>query len=62
MNRYWTEQYLLQGFLAFNDAFDVVLPTAYLHVHAPQTLEESFSGFQRDAGWTPSSFWMRKVR
>jgi predicted O-methyltransferase YrrM len=62
MNRYWTEQYVLQAFLAFNNSFEVILPTAYLHAEAPQVLEESFSGFKSDGGWIPSSFWMRKVQ
>ena len=62
MNRYWTEQYLLQSFLAFNDAFEVILPTAHLHTSTPDVLEASFKGFKRDAGWTPASFWMQKVR
>jgi hypothetical protein len=61
VNRYWTEQYLLQAFLAFNDAFEVLLPTAYVQTHAPQVMEESFPGFRRD-GWLYSNFWMRKAR
>lgn len=62
MNRYWTEQYLLQSFLAFNNAFEVLVPLAYLHSRAPEVLEESFAGFRRDGGWTPASFWMRKAK
>jgi len=61
MNRYWTEQYLLQSFLAFNDAFEVLLPTAYLQMYRPEVLEECFRGFQRDS-WFPSNFWIRKIR
>jgi sugar phosphate isomerase/epimerase len=62
LNRYWTEQYLLQAFLAFNDSFEILLPTAYLHAHAPEVLEESFRDIQRDDGWIYSNFWMRKIR
>jgi Methyltransferase domain len=30
---FWTEQYLLQAFLAFNSEFEVVLALSYLHAH-----------------------------
>lgn len=62
VNRYWTEQYLLQAFLAFNEAFEVILPTAYLHEHAPDVMREAFPEVHRDDGWVFSNFWMRKIR
>ncbi|HTZ72773.1 MAG TPA: class I SAM-dependent methyltransferase [Candidatus Aquilonibacter sp.] len=62
VNRYWTEQYLLQAFLAFNDSFEILLPTAYVQTHAPQILEECFPGFPRNDGWLFSNFWLRKQR
>jgi hypothetical protein len=34
MNRYWTEQYVLQAFLAFNERFEILAPGAYLHTGA----------------------------
>ncbi len=62
VNRYWTEQYLLQAFLAFHDTFEVLLPTAYIQTHAPQVLAECFPGFPRSNDWLLGDFWMRKKR
>lgn len=61
MNRYWTEQYILQSFLTFNDAFEVILPCAYLFADRPEVLEESFRSFHRSHGWAPSNFWIQKT-
>lgn len=59
--RSWTEQYLLQAFLAFNSSFEVLWGGAYLAVHHPEELEAAFPRFYRE--WTrPSSFWMRRAR
>lgn len=62
VNRYWTEQYLLQAFLAFNDTFEVLLPTAHIQTHAPEVLAECFPGFPRNDDWLFGNFWMRKER
>jgi predicted O-methyltransferase YrrM len=54
------EQYLLQAFLAFNDAFTVEFSSAYLTVQHAQQLEAQFGNFSR---WNEGcSLWMRKVR
>ncbi|MGH9717196.1 MAG: class I SAM-dependent methyltransferase [Candidatus Acidiferrales bacterium] len=62
MNRYFTEQYLLQAFLAFNDSFEVLLAPPYLHAKHPRAMEAAFQSYHRDQAWTPSSFWIRRVR
>jgi hypothetical protein len=62
MNRYFTEQYLLQAFLAFNDSFEILLAPAYLHAHHPRALEAAFRSYHRAQAWSPSSFWIRRVR
>lgn len=62
VNRYWTEQYILQAFLAFNDAFEILLPTAYLQAHVPQVMAECFPGFPRGDDWLFANFWMQKTR
>jgi predicted O-methyltransferase YrrM len=56
---FWTEQYLLQAFLAFNGAFEVVLALAYLHDRHPERLEAAFAANRRDR-YLPGSFWMRR--
>jgi hypothetical protein len=55
------EQYLLQAFLAFNPAFEVMWAGHLMHVRHPHALEEAFSSYRKE-GTQPGSFWMRKVR
>jgi len=57
--RVWAEQYLLQAFLAFNDAFRVEFPAHAVAGTAPQALSEAVRSFR--PGLTPGSFWMRRV-
>jgi methyltransferase family protein len=59
--RFWTEQYLLQAFLAFNEVFRVLLAASYLHLRRPDVLESAFPSYDRSVEW-PGSFWMRRVR
>lgn len=59
--RFWTEQYLLQAFLAFNDSFEVIWAGSYMHLKHPDKLEVAFSSYRRNERW-PGSFWIRKIR
>ncbi|MBI5059675.1 class I SAM-dependent methyltransferase [candidate division KSB1 bacterium] len=59
--RFWTEQYLLQAFLSFNDAFEILFAASYLHMKHPAELAAAFASYSRERVW-PGSFWMRKVR
>ncbi len=59
--RFWTEQYLLQAFLAFNSSFEVLWAGSYMHLKHPERLQVAFASY--DKGRTmPGSFWMRKAR
>jgi hypothetical protein len=60
-HRFWTEQYLLQAFLSFNDAFEVLWAGSYMHLKHPDELEAAFSWYNRNKKW-PASFWIRKTR
>jgi Methyltransferase domain len=62
MNRYFTEQYVLQAFLAFNDSFEILLAPPYLHAHHPRAMEAAFRSYHRAQAWTPSNFWIRRTR
>lgn len=62
MNRYFTEQYMLQAFLAFNDSFEVLLAPAYLHARQPRAMEAAFHSYHRNQEWSPASFWIRRTR
>lgn len=58
--RFYTEQLLLQAFLAFNSAFQVELMASYLHLTHPAQLSAAIPSYdsRRDV---PGSFWMRRV-
>lgn len=62
MNRYFTEQYLPQAFLEFNDSFEILLAPGYLHAHHPRAMEAAFQSYHRNQAWAPSSFWIRRTR
>jgi hypothetical protein len=57
---FWTEQYLLQAFLAFNNAFHVLLAGSFLHLNHPEKLKAAFTSYDPTTVW-PGSFWMRRV-
>lgn len=61
---YWTEQYLLQAFLAFNHRFEVIWPGNYLMTKYSERMQEAFAPEYQlmRAAWPssePSALWMR---
>lgn len=59
--RFWSEQYVLQAFLAFNDRFEVVWAGQHMHLRHGKLLEQLFPGYDRRVD-SPSSFWIRRSR
>jgi hypothetical protein len=59
--RFWTEQYLLQAFLAFNSHFEVLWAGSYMHLRHPDQLSAAFGSYEAGRSW-PGSFWMRKTK
>jgi hypothetical protein len=57
--RFFTEQYLLQAFLAFNNEFEIIFPGSYMHKHYPELLEKTFDEYDHTINW-PSNFWMKR--
>ena len=55
--RFWTEQYLLQAFLAFNSQFEVLICNSYLGY---RYLEDFKATFPTSPCWGGGSFWMRR--
>jgi hypothetical protein len=55
--RFWTEQYLLQGFLTFNAEFEVLMANSYL---AHRYMEDFKAAFSNSPWWGGGSFWMRR--
>jgi methyltransferase family protein len=59
LDRFWTEQYLLQAFLAFNDRFKVLWASSYMHLRHPAKLKAAFPLYDRATDW-PGSLWMQR--
>lgn len=60
-HRFWTEQYLLQAFLTFNESFKVLWAGQYMHLNFPEKLEEAFKSYNRKER-NPGSFWIKKIK
>lgn len=58
---FWNEQYLLQGFLAFNESFEVLFANSFLHLNYPEKLKEAFASYRKEDCW-PGCFWIRRVK
>jgi len=63
-HRFWTESYLLQAFLMFNDSFEVLWSGNHMSNQYPEKLEQTVPNYQsgktdRGGGW-PGSFWIRR--
>jgi hypothetical protein len=58
-SRFYTEQYLLQAFLAFNNAFEVLWSGHYMELNHPDKLDTAFSRHREFK--QGDSFWMRKI-
>lgn len=61
LQRFWTEQYLLQVFLTFNDHFEILWAGCYILLNHPDKLEGAISSYKRGEKW-PQSFWIRKIK
>ena len=60
-HNFWTEQYLLQGFLLFNDSFEILWSSSYMQDRMTTFTESSDRG--PTIGLTEgSSFWIRKIK
>ena len=58
---FWTEAYLLQSFLAFNDRFEILLAMAFLMEEHQREFCQAFPHFDPQRNWANSgSFWIRK--
>lgn len=58
---FWTEQYLLQAFMAFNDSFQTLWAGSFMnHIH-PDMLSSAIASYRKDETM-PGSFWIRRTR
>jgi len=58
--RFWNEQYLLQAFLAFNEAFDVLWGGNIMNISYSEKLEAAFKSYKKGKS-RPGSFWIQKL-
>jgi hypothetical protein len=56
---FWNEAYLLQAFLAFNVAFEILWVGSYIHHKYPEAIRDAFPAAR---GRLPGSVWIRRVR
>ena len=61
MKMFWTEQYLVQAFLAFNAEFEIVLAVSYLNAHHREALARAAPIYAEQRGARPASLWIRRV-
>ena len=57
---FWTEQYLLQAFLAFNSAFEVMWSSCYMHYYHPDSLADAIETYNKN-NRTFASLWIRRI-
>jgi predicted O-methyltransferase YrrM len=56
--RFWTEQYLLQAFLVFNDTFEVVWASSFMLHRHERRIRAAFPSLDNTS--QPGSFWLRR--
>jgi hypothetical protein len=60
--RFWTEQYILQAFLSFNDHFKILLSPYYLSRNFSEVFAKACPVYANDPPKLPvSSFWIQKI-
>ena len=63
---FWNEQYLLQALLTFNDRFEVLWGSYYMHLNHPDRLRIAFPSYDnycnKHTTLLPASFWIRKIK
>ena len=60
--KYWTEQYLLHMFMAFNDSFEVVLASNFLCQEDRRLMASNFHALSESGRGWPGSFWIRRTK
>jgi hypothetical protein len=56
---YWSEQYLLQAFLAFNPAFEILFAAQLATRAEPERVAALIPGFVPGSS-VPASFWIKR--
>lgn len=59
-HQFWNEPAILKSFLSFNNAFEILLCSSYLHYKKPDILLFAFNIYDNEKHF-PSSIWLRKL-
>lgn len=57
----WNENAICQAFLAFNDAFQILMCQSYLHYKQPSAIGDLLGVYDRERHF-PSSLWLKKIK
>jgi hypothetical protein len=58
----WNEQYLLEGFLAFNETYKILLPLNHLFCEKPDALLKACPAQADENRTNPTSFWLTRMK
>ena len=58
---FWNEQYLLQSFLAFNDSYNILWASSYMHLKHSDKISSAFRSYNPEKTW-PVSFWIQRIK
>jgi hypothetical protein len=61
-HQFWSEQYLLQAFLSFNYAFEVLWAGYYMYHNYPREFKSVFPSYTEGERHAPGSFWIRRKK
>jgi predicted O-methyltransferase YrrM len=56
---FWDEQYLFHAFMLFNNAFEILWSSHYMHLAHPEALRETFDSYPK-CPTPPASIWIRR--
>ncbi|MDR0473608.1 MAG: class I SAM-dependent methyltransferase [Treponema sp.] len=59
---FWTEAYLLQAFLAFNNEYEIILPLCYIQTNFENDFRTLFKKGNDAVLWASGSFWIKSIR
>jgi hypothetical protein len=60
--KHWTEQYLLQMFLAYNDNFEVIFASNFMCQSYRKEMSSVLEGLEENNNGWPGSFWIKRIK
>lgn len=60
-HRFYSEQYILQAFLTYNDIFVILWAGSFMHLKYPELLKKAFNSYSI-LNPLPGSFWIKRIK